>query len=901
MMFWRRLPYLLPWRRRAAERDMQDELRSLAEMAAPGELGNLTLAAEDARAQWGWTRLEHALQDLRYALRALRKSPAFTAAAVLSLAIGIGANTALFTLIDTLLWKLLPVRDPERLLVIGKQSGASTTNGFTYEQYSLFREHVPVLDQAAYARIRLNASIDGNAEPTLDGQLVTGGYFPLLGVRPALGRLLGPDDDRVPMGHPVAVLADRYWKVRFGGDPEVIGRQILLSGVPFTIVGVAPPDFFGVEIGVAPQVFVPVMMQPTVMPMMVNLLERPNVYSTWLRVVGRLNAGGSRSQAAARLDALARAPETDWRPRDKFTGQPEDVRLVLGSAATGLSDLRQQFSQPLFLLLCVSGIVLLVACANVANLLLARSAARRPEFALRLALGAGRGRLIRQVLVEGLLLAVLAGAAGVGLAFWATGALVAYASSGQGRVVLDLSPDWRVLVFAAAVSAVAGLIFASVPALRAARTDLSSNSRLDLARTGGRAGGARGPGKWLVASQVALSLVLLVAAGVFVRSLQNLSPDHSADGSRVLIVRVEPRGSADRNRAGGAKRFHSLYQDLLERVEHIQGVEVASLARTTPLSPPSLGYPVMPAGGGPPRLLTSTIVYPKYFEAMGIPLIEGRDFNGDDLRPGVPSAVIVNEAFVREFLPGRQPLGAAHGVRQAKGVGRDSTSGAPQFRPGDPVNIVGVVKDTRFPALREAAPPLVYQTFLQASTGFAQMVLHVRTAGSDGDVARELRAAVQAVDPVVPLADIHTLADELDAALVRERLVATLSGVFAAVALLLVCIGLYGLLAFTVSQRTAEIGIRVALGATRADVRWMIARQALAVVLPGLAVGLPAAWIAARLLSRQLAGLLYELTPTDPATLGAAAVVLLLVALGAGLLPARRAAQIDPVAALRAQ
>lgn len=898
-MFWRRLPYLLPWRRRAAERDMQDELRSIADMAAPGELGNLALAAEDARAEWGWTRFEQTLQDLRYALRSLHKSPAFTGAAVLSLAIGIGANTALFTLIDTLLWKLLPIRDPEQLLVLSRQTERSIGYGFTYQEYLLFREHVPVLDLAAYARVRLNGSIDGNAEPTLDGHLVTGGYFPLLGVQPALGRLLGADDDRVPMGHPVAVLAHRYWKLRFNGDPAVVGRRILLSGVLFTIVGVAPPEFFGVEVGAAPQLFVPVMMQPAVMPMMANLLDRPSVYSTWLRVVGRLNAGVSIQQAAARLDALAGAPETDWRSRNKFTGQPEDDRLVLGSGATGLSDLRRQFSQPLFLLLAVSGIVLLVACANVANLLLARSAARRAEFALRLALGAGRGRLIRQVLVEGLLLAVLAGAAGVGLAFWATGALVAYASSGQDTVALDLSPDFRVLAFATAVSAVAGLLFASVPALRSAREDLSSTTHLDLVRTGC---GARGPGRALVASQVALCLVLLVAAGVFVRSLQNLTPDEvGADGARVVILRVEPRGSADRNRPGVAERFHNVYEALLERVEQIHGVQVASLARTTPLSPASLGYRLVAATGGAPRMVASTIVYPAYFEAMGIPVIKGRDFNDDDLRPGAPPAVIVNQAFVREFLPGREPLGAAHGVREARAVGFDRKAGLVQFGPGDPMNIVGVVGDTRFPALREAAPPIVYQTFLQADTGFAQMVLHVRTAGSTGQVTRELRAVVQAVDPIVPLADIHTLADEIDAALVRERLVATLSGVFAGVALLLVCIGVYGLLAFTVSRQTAEIGVRVALGATPADVRRMIARQALSVVVPGVAVGLLAAWISARSMSRQLAGLLYQLAPTDPATMAAAAVFLVVVAMCAALLPARRAARIDPVGALRAE
>lgn len=298
MLFFKRLSYLLPWRRRAAERDMQEELRSLAEMAAPGELGNLTLAAEDARAVWGWTRLEQALQDVRYALHTLRKSPAFTATAVLSLALGIGANTALFSLIDSVMWRLLPVTDPEHLLVLGQQSPTASSNGFTYQNYDLVREHVPALHLAAYSNVRLNVSIAGAMEPPIEGQLVTGEYFPLLGVRPALGRLLGPDDNRVPIGHPVLVLSDRYWKRRFAGDPSVIGSAIALSGVPFTIVGVAPPEFFGTEVGVAPSLFAPVMMQPVVMPVTVNLLDRPVVFSAWLRVIGRLAPGVTSAEAA---------------------------------------------------------------------------------------------------------------------------------------------------------------------------------------------------------------------------------------------------------------------------------------------------------------------------------------------------------------------------------------------------------------------------------------------------------------------------------------------------------------------------------------------------------------------------------------------------------------------------
>jgi predicted permease len=884
MMFLKRLPYLLPWRRRAAERDMQEELRSIAEMAAPGELGNLTLAAEDARAMWGWTRLDQTLQDVRYALHTLRKSPAFTATAVLSLALGIGANTALFSLIDAVMWRLLPVKDPEQLLVLGQQNRTSSSNGFTYQQYELVRDHTDVLDLAAYSTVRLNVSIGGAVEPPIEGQLVTGEYFPLLGVRPALGRLLGPDDNRVPMGHPVVVLSDRYWKRRFDGDPSVVGRSIVLSGVSCTIVGVAPPDFFGTEVGAAPSLFAPVMMQPVVMPMTVNLLDRPNVFSAWLRVIGRLKPGVAPAQATARLDALAETPETDWRTRNKFTGQIDEARLVLASAATGLSDLRRQFSQPLFLLLGAALLVLLVACANVANLVLARAATRRSEFALRLALGAGPWRLFRQVLAEAFVLAALAGAASVAVAFWATRTLVLYASAGQRAIALDLAPGARLLAFTAAISMLAALILGCVPAMRASRASVQLDPRRDLVR-------GRGPGRFLVVAQVALSVVLLVGAGIFVRSLQSLNRhDAGVDRSRVVIVRVEPRGSGDRHQPGRAELFDRMYRDLLATVERMPDVESASLARSSPLASTGYGFRIAPAGGGTPQMLPALIVYPRYFATMGIPVVKGRDFNEDDLRLNAPRAVLVNEAFVRAFLDGREPLGNGHGVMEV--AGRSAT-------PGAPLNIIGVVKDSRYPALREATSPTVYQPFLQANTGFGNMVLHVRATRVGADAIGRIRQAVQAVDPVVPMFDIHTLADEVDGVLMRERLVATLSGVFGVMALALMCIGLYGLLAFSVSRRTTEIGIRVALGAAPTAVRWMIARQALGVVVAGLAVGVPAAIVVGRLASRQIASFLFELTPTDPITIAAATGVLMLVGMCAAWLPARRAARIDPILALR--
>ena len=715
----------------------------------------------------GWTRLEQTGQDFRYAIRTLRKSPGFTAAAVLSLAIGIGANTALFTLINTVLWKTLPVRDPETLLVLGQQGPAGVGNGFTYQTYELIRDRVSGLTVAGYSPVPLNVSIDGHIEPTRLGHLVTGGYFPLLGLRPAIGRLLGPEDDRVPMGHAVAVLSHEYWQRRFGGEAGVIGRSVSLSGTPFTIVGVAPPEFFGANVGSAPELFVPVQMQPTVMPMTANLIARDtNVGSNWIRILARVSSGVQAPQAMAQLDALARTPETDWRPRNKFTGEKEDLRLVMTSAATGLSDLRRQFSQPLFILLGVAGIVLLIACANVGNLVLARSATRRAEFALRLALGAGRGRLIRQVLVEGVVLAGLAGVAGVALAIWTTHALVAYVSTGQGAIVLDLWPDLRVLAFTAGVSALAGVLFATIPALRASRADHSGEGRRDLARVRG-VGGRVGPGKALVVLQMALSLVLLVGAGLFVRSLQHLNRhDTDVDQRNVLVVRVEPRGSGQRNVPGTVERLDVMYRDLLAQMERLPAVRSASLARSSPLGQTGYGYRLVPAAGGDAQMLTATIVYPRYFATMGIPVVHGRDFNDADLQPGAPAVVLVNEAFVRTFLNGQATLGVSHGVSEA--IGRGSQRGAP-------MNIIGVVKDSRFPSLREATTPLVYQTFLQASTGFGAMTLHVRLSEINELTARQIRAAVQAVDKDVPMSDVHSLADEVDAALVRERLVATLS------------------------------------------------------------------------------------------------------------------------------
>ena len=881
MMLWRRLGYLLPWRRRAAERDMRDELRSLAEMARPGELGNLTLAAEDARAEWGWTRLEQTLQDLRYAARTLAKSPGFTATAVLSLALGIGANTALFTLIDAVTWRMLPVKAPETLLLLGQRQGAALANEFSYQQYEMIRDHNRVLDLAAYAGVRLNVSIDGRPEPATLGQLVSGRYFSLLGVGPAAGRALGPEDDRTPGGHPVAMISHGYWKRRFALDPAVVGRPISLSGTLFTIVGVTPPEFFGVEVGTSPDLFVPIMMQPAVMPVSENLLADPINRYSWVRIVARLLPAVSAPQAQVALASLA--PDAEWRPRTKHGDVQTDVTLGLTPAATGLSDLRTEFSAPLRILIGVVAIVLLIACANTGNLVLARSATRRSEFAVRLALGASRSRLIRQVLVEGLVLAGLAGTCGIALAYAATRVLVTYVSTGRSPVILDLAPDGRLLAFTAAVSLLTGLLFASVPALRASRLDMATAGRKDLGGTRHALGGLK-PGRWLVAGQVALSLLLLIAAGLFVRSLQNLQRQETAmDPHHLLIVRVEPRGSDQRGVPGTLARLDGIYRGLLARVERLPGVQSASLARTEPLVPIGFSGPVTGPSGSEVRSQI-LMIYPKYFATMGLSIAHGRDFTDSDLRPGAPMVALVNETFVRLALAGREPLGATVVM-----AGRDR------------IEIVGVVKDSRYPDVRSATPPILYQTFLQARSGRGQMVLHVRADGPVGRLVPELREAVQSIDRHVPIFEIHSLAEEMDATFVRERLVATLAGFFGAVALTLVCVGLYGLMSFTVARRTAEIGVRVALGAARGDVAWLIARQTLTLVLAGVAAGLPIAWLLARLATTQLSALLFDLTPADPPTIAAATGVLILVAMGAGWLPARRASRIDPIVALRSE
>jgi predicted permease len=825
-------------------------------------------------------RLAHSgdglVRDVGYALRLLSKTPVFTAAVALSLALGIGANTAIFTLLDAVLWRTLPVKNPDGLLLLTHGHGAAFDGGFTYGQYRLMRERQQDggPDLAAWSSARLNVSIDGSLEPTANGQLVSGNYLSVLGVDAFAGRPIGREHDLVPNGHPVAMISYGYWKRRFGLAPSAIGRDIAISGTRFIIIGVTPPEFFGVEVGSAPDLFVPIMMQPAVMPDLENLLQDPIIYRTWLQIVTRAPSGATPAQAAAKLDSVfQQAVPTLGKSGE--TLPPE--RLSFAPAATGVSSLRRQFSQPLFVLMGIVCLVLLIACANTASLLLARAASRSSEFAVRLALGAGRGRLVRQLLIESIVLACLGGIGGVLLALGATRLLIAYMSAGRSPIALDLTPDVRMLVFTAVISLLAGILFGLVPALRASRLDLTPG----LKNTGRAIRGGLRSGRMLCVTQVALSLVLLIGAGLFVRSLQNLNgQDSGVDRDSVLIVRVEPPGSDQRNIPGTTARLDRIYKDLLVRVAALNGVSACSLAQFTPTVLRGNTIPFTVPSGGETRALVP-MVYPNYFATLGIPLIAGRDFNDGDLHEGAPLVAVVNATFARRAFGSTGAVGQR--VRQRNEVRE----------------IVGVVRDSRYTDLRGETTPIVYQTFLQTRTGRGQMALYVRTAGAGASVLPRIRQAVQDIDRNLPLFEVRTLTQEIGAVLIQERLIAMLSSVFSTLALLLACVGLYGLLAFSVAQRTAEMGIRMALGARRDDVIWTIMREALLLVAAGLAIGIPAALLTVRLASNRIAGLLFGLRATDPVTIAAAATLLVLVAAGAGYLPARRASRVDPMVALR--
>jgi predicted permease len=817
----------------------------------------------------------------------LLKNKGFTATAALTLALGIGANTAIFSLVDAVLLKTLPVNEPEQLVLLGHLGRRGTGDDFPYGDYLRFRDHNKSFSGTlAYHPLRLTVNLDGRPEPAVSGQLVTGNYYAVLGVNASLGRTILPDDDRMPDGHPVCVISDNYWRRRFASDPSVVGKTIYLSGSPFTIIGVTPPEFFGLEVGAVADISAPTMMQKQVMP---GITEDRVQY----RVMGRLKPGATIEQARADLSLLYQQILGDLAARfgdairAKGAQNLLERKLVLTPGNQGLSVLRRQFSQPLFIMTTVVGLVLLIACANVAGLLLARATARRKEVGIRMALGAGRARLIRQLGVESLLLAGLGGCLGLGFAYWGVKWLAPLLPQGEIPIHLDLSPDARLLGFSICLSLLTGALFGLAPAFHATSVGLNAALKDEARRLGARGAGLT-PGKLFVIAQVAVSSALLIGAGLFIRSLQNLRKvDAGFTRENVLVLKLEPVGS-DRN-VGANLAIR--YDELLGRIDAIPGVQRASLVGYSPITrrewleigqSPALMMPILVEGPSAQPGEEITVpwmqVYPNAFATLGIPLLAGRDFTPQDNRQS-RTVTIINESMASRFFGGENPLG-----RRIKH----------SHDPGLNMEIVGVVKDTKYRSLREQVGPMFYLPFYQLG-GQGQMTLVARTAGDPTKVAAAVQGEARSLDNAMPVFAVETVATQVEASISQERLVAALSGVFGLLALSLACVGLYGVLSYTVTRRTREIGIRLALGAQPRNVLWLVFREALWLALAGMAIGVPAAVAATRLISSQLFGV----KGADPFTIFSAGMILLAVAALASYLPARKATKVDPLLALR--
>ena len=878
--FWRR--WCLFLRRTRLEGELEEEMRFHVEMRAAENIvsgmapsaarrsaalrfGSPTLLKEESRALWGFGSLESVVQDLRFALRVLRRSPGFTAVALVTLGLGIGANTAVFSLMDAVLLKSLPVPRPRELVVLRQVYGSRDVFPFSTAAFEGLRDSRDVLSGLSAFRPwpGFQINIDGDAELAF-AQLVSGNYYAVLGVRALVGRTLTEQDEG-----PVAVLSHRYWRTRFAGDPKVVGRSLDVQGQAFTVVGVTPREFYGTQPGLAVDITLPLAVQPPSLPGLTSLLRNRN--ARWLYLIGRLRSGVSLAQARALLRvrwAQLAAPEPSGRP------QP-GVTLVLDSGAQGLNELRRQFSLPLRILMAAVGVVLLIACANLASLLLARSRTRQHEIGVRLALGAGRGRVARQLLTESILLAVAGGAAGVLLAYSGTDLLVAMMSRGRAPIVLDLRPDLRALGFAAALSVLTGVLFGVLPALGATKVDVHSRLR------GGAPAVERATNRWgrvLVSSQVALLVLLLGLAGLFLRTLEKLrAVDAGFRKEHVLVLKLA-RGY----RAAGGR---ALYEELQSRFGALPGVASVSLSMDTPLGGglsygAGISIPGRPPDGDDALQVYHNFVGPRFFETMGIPLLAGRDFDVRD-DEGAPQRAVVSESVARRYFGGEDPLG-----RQI-------------FFGTTPAEVVGVAGDVRYTSLRENAPQMVYRPYRQQPGGIGGLTFLVRATSGTTVLTPLLRGEVRAAARDLPVPSVFTLEDQIDGTLVEERLLAALSGFFGAVAALLASIGLYGTVAYTVVRRTREIGIRMAVGAHPGLVARMVLRESLAMVAAGLALGIPAALAAARIARGVIAGLLFGVSPADPATLAGATFVLVAIGLVAAYVPARRAARIDPMKALR--
>ncbi len=816
-------------------------------------------------------RLETIWQDVRYSLRTMRRAPGFTLVAVLSLALGIGANTAIFTLIDDVMLRMLPVHQPEQLVeLLNKYPGEPRGNFFSRESYEYYRDHNHVFSGViATAASHFSVRYAGAEPEMLDSEFVVGGFFPVLGVKPAIGRLIAPDDDRSgAASSAVAVVSWSYWKNRFNLDPSILGRQIVVEDVPLTIVGVAPRAFFGLQVGSRPDLWMPLAVE--------SIIDRPSrISGGGLHLMARLRPGVSFEQARAEMTVLYRFT-IDERSQNSRNPLMRQLRFEMEPAGAGFSLLRDRFEKPLLLLMAIVGLLLLIACANVASMLLARGAARRREMAVRVSLGARPFRLVRLVLTESLLLSAAGSLLGVLLAYFGAGALLRILTSGRqivgapSRISMDLHPDLRVLLFTIGIALATGVLFALMPAWSAFTTAPAGSLRQAGENNLGRLFG-----KSLVVAQVAFSVVLISAAGLFISHLSNLENlDLGFRRDHVLLVTLDPaRSGFPREQLAG------FYQEVLTRLEVIPGVRSATLCAPTPLSGAGAtrfaaveGFQEAPEAR---RYLSLSWIGPDYFETLGTPLLAGRDFRPQD--QGGPRVAIINEAMARYYFANRDPIG--------KHVTLDGSD--------QPYEIVGVVGNANYYEIRE---PALRTMFLDASQfpGSASNFA-LRTSLDPTAIAPGVRRIVRESLKTIPVTRITTLTDQIDASIVPERLIATLSGSFGLLGSLLVAIGIYGLLAYTVARRTNEIGIRMALGATPGNVTRMVLSDALAMASIGLLLGAPIALWAKKFAASVIDGL--SIPSVVPIAIGSAAIVVL--ALLAAFIPARRAARVDPLEALR--
>lgn len=889
------------------QRDLEEEMRlhvelrseqqiasglapEAARQAAHRRFGNTTRLREQSHMAWGWNWLETFLQDAGYGLRSMLRTPVVTAVALISLALGIGANTAIFSFLDAVMLRSLPVRDPHQLVKLGVEDWLGITDSFACtELYSypfyreLQRKNSVFSDTAALFSLtnHVHGFVDDRAGSELiNVQAVSGTYFQTLGVGAQIGRVLSEADDSSEGDHPVVVISHGFWKRNLGGDPSVLGHRVKLGQTVFDIVGVAAPEFFGTTVGESPDAWAPLSMTKSIPPGWGGYHEN---FTESLYILGRLKPGVSAEQAAANVNVLFPQILLSF-PDAKLTQENmarlARARVQLEPMERGLSDLRGTYSEPLQVLMAIVALVLLIACANIANLLLARSTARARELAVRQALGAGRARIIRQLLTESLLLALAGGGLGIGFAVVANRLLLRLISHGSATIPLDVSLNLRLLGFTVVVTVCTAMLFGTLPALRATRLQLTDGLK---SGRGASARGARTPlAKVLVASQVALSLVLVMGASLFLRTLINLNRvDTGFNKDRVLRLDID---STVTGYKGDDPRLKALYKEIEERVSAIPGVEAASFSAfmfhegswNTMITVP--GMPVDRNVN-----VKHNIIGDGYFKVMQIPLVAGRAFGPQDTATSQPVAII-SEHMARTLFPAGSPIGRTYSI------GSPDTADQPLEK-----QVIGVVKDVKFYDVQEPAAYIDYLPYTQREWGFGDFA--VRYSGDFSAISNGAQQAIHAIDRRLPITHVIALDEEVARSFTNQKIIAELSAFFGAVALFLSCIGLYGVMSYLVGSRTGEIGVRMALGAGRSQVGWQVMREIAVLIFAGIAIGVPVTLGASRLVR----DLLYGLGGTDPVSLAAAVMVLCVAVMMAGYLPARRASRIDPMVALRCE